>query len=111
VNSYIEFLQAKTENYTLEQSTQPTLSRLPAQNTKIYSSQLERHNKWTTVSNKQGRPTQEEAPRAAELVKESDHWLNPTSTQTAIQPCWKMKAKTISILLILGKHKTPSRST
>jgi hypothetical protein len=38
-------------------------------------------NKWTKVSNKRGRPTHERAPRQAKLVKESDHWLNPTSTR------------------------------
>jgi hypothetical protein len=60
----------------LEHSTQPTFTRLPPQN----SSQPEPHNKWTTVSNKRGRPIQEEAPREAKHTKESDHWLKPTST-------------------------------
>jgi hypothetical protein len=63
-----------------EHSTQLTLSRLPAQNTKMYSSKQEPPNNWTTVSNKWGRPTEEESLRAAKLVKESYHWLNPTST-------------------------------
>jgi hypothetical protein len=41
-------------------------------------SQPEWDNKWTKVSHKRGRPTQEEAPRQAKLIKESDHWLNQT---------------------------------
>jgi hypothetical protein len=58
------------------------LSRLSAQNTKIYTSQPYTDNTWTTVSIKRYIPTQEEAPRQAKLVKESDHWFNPTPTHS-----------------------------
>jgi hypothetical protein len=92
VNSYSP--NKNTENYALEHSTQPMLSRLPAQNTKMYSSELESHNKWTTVSSKRGRPTQEEASRKAKLFKERNNFLNPTLHTTAFQPYWKMKVKT-----------------
>jgi hypothetical protein len=46
----------------------------------MYYSQQEPHNKWTTVSNKWGRSTQEEPLREAKLIKESDHRLNKTFT-------------------------------
>jgi hypothetical protein len=46
----------------------------------MYSFQPEPQNKWTTVLNKRGRRTEEEAPREAKLIKESDRWFNPTST-------------------------------
>jgi hypothetical protein len=53
------------------------LSRLPAQNTKNILLPLGNRQQ---MDYKRGRPTQVEASRQDILVKESDHWLNPTPT-------------------------------
>jgi hypothetical protein len=46
------------------------------------SSQPELNNNWTTVSCKRGRSTQEETERNAKHSKESEHWINQTSTSS-----------------------------
>jgi hypothetical protein len=43
-------------------------------------SQPELNDNWTKVSYKRGRTTQEETERGAKHAKESEHWLNQTST-------------------------------
>jgi hypothetical protein len=48
----------------------------------MYSSQPELNNNWTKVSYKRGRSTQEETEREARHAKESEHWLNQTSTSS-----------------------------
>jgi hypothetical protein len=44
------------------------------------SSQPELNDNWTKVSYKRGRSTQEGTDREAKHAKESEHWLNQTST-------------------------------
>jgi hypothetical protein len=44
------------------------------------SSQPELNDNWTKVSYKRGRSTQEENGRETKHFKESEHWLNQTST-------------------------------
>jgi hypothetical protein len=44
------------------------------------SSQPELNYNWTKVSYKRGRSAQEENEREAKDAKESEHWLNQTST-------------------------------
>jgi hypothetical protein len=48
----------------------------------MYSSQPELNNNWTKLSYKRGRSTQEETEREAKLAKESEQWLNQTSTSS-----------------------------
>jgi hypothetical protein len=67
------------------------LSRLLAQNTKMYSSQPEPYNKWITVSNKRGIPTPE-APREAKLIKKATTVSTQLLHITAIHPYRNMKA-------------------
>jgi hypothetical protein len=43
-------------------------------------SQPELNDNWTKVSYKRDRPTQEATEREAKHAKESEHWLNQTST-------------------------------
>jgi hypothetical protein len=53
---------------------------LPGQSQKINSSQPELNDNWTKVLYKRGRSTQEGTKREAKFAKESEHWLNHTST-------------------------------
>jgi hypothetical protein len=53
---------------------------LPAQSKKMNSSQPKLNDNCTKVSYKRGRSTQEGTEREAKHVKESEHWLNQTST-------------------------------
>jgi hypothetical protein len=53
---------------------------LPDQSQKMYSSQPKLNNNWTKVLYKRGKSTQEETEREAKHAKESEHWLNQTST-------------------------------
>jgi hypothetical protein len=53
---------------------------LPAQSQKVYSSQPELNDNLNKVSYKRGRSAQEETEREAKHAKESEHWLNQTST-------------------------------
>jgi hypothetical protein len=52
---------------------------LPAQSQKMNSSQPELNDNWTKVSYKRGRSTQE-TEREAKHTKQSEHWLNQTTT-------------------------------
>jgi hypothetical protein len=52
----------------------------PDQSQKKYSSQPELNNNWTKVPYKRGRSTQKKNEREAKHTKESEHWLNQTST-------------------------------
>jgi hypothetical protein len=53
---------------------------LPGQSQRMDSSQPELNYNWTKVSYKRDRSTQEENEREAKHAKESEHWLNQTST-------------------------------
>jgi hypothetical protein len=53
---------------------------LPGQSQKMNSSQPELNDNWTKVSYKRGRSTQEGTKSVAKHTKESEHWLNQTST-------------------------------
>jgi hypothetical protein len=53
---------------------------LPGQLQKMNSSQQELYDNWTKVSYKRGSSTQEGTEREAKHAKESEHWLNQTST-------------------------------
>jgi hypothetical protein len=75
----------------LEYSFQHTSGSLPAQSkhpsqyhtqANAFPSQTELNNKWTKVSYKRGRLTQEETEREAKHTKESAYWLNQTSTSS-----------------------------
>jgi hypothetical protein len=55
---------------------------LPGNSQKNNFSKPELNDNWTKVSYKRGRSTQEETEREALLAKESQHWLNQTSTSS-----------------------------
>jgi hypothetical protein len=48
----------------------------------VFPSQSELNNNSTKVSYKRGRSTQVETEREAKHTKESEHWLNQTSTSS-----------------------------
>jgi hypothetical protein len=51
----------------------------------MYSSQPELSSNWTKVLYKRGRSTQEETEIEAKHTKQSEHWLNQTSTSKRYQ--------------------------
>jgi hypothetical protein len=53
---------------------------LPGQSQEMYSSQPELNDNWTKVSHKSSRSIQEETEIEDKHAKESEHWLNQTST-------------------------------
>jgi hypothetical protein len=53
---------------------------LTGQLQKMNCSQPELNDNWTKVSYKKGRSTQEETEKKPNTPKESEHWLNHTST-------------------------------
>jgi hypothetical protein len=64
----------------LKYSFQHKPGSLPGLQKKISSSQKKLNDNWTKVSYKRGRPTQRGTEREAKHAKESEHWLNQTSS-------------------------------
>jgi hypothetical protein len=76
----VRFPSKDTENHTLEYPFQHKPGSLPGQSQKMNSSQPELNDNWTKTSYKRRRSTQEGTEREAKHAKESEHWLNQTST-------------------------------
>jgi hypothetical protein len=76
----MRFPSKATENSTFEYSSQHVPGSLPGKSQKINYSQPELNDNWAKVSYKRGRSTQEGTAREAKHAKQSEHWLNQTST-------------------------------
>jgi hypothetical protein len=78
---------------------------LPGQAQKMNSSQPELNHNWIKVSYKRGRSTQEGTDREAKHVKESEHWLNQTSTSICYTAL--IEEKTEDLQKKAGPENTP----